>query len=115
MKMDFMFITTGGGPGVEAFPADAVGEPLARLPRGASGRVVSVDVSAPDRERLEVMGLCQGRIVQVVQPGDPMIVRVLGTRIGLAGALAEGVRVQPEAPLPGSTATSSTSVGCTTP
>ena len=99
---------------MEPFPAGAVGEPLARLPRGASGRVVSVDVSAPDRERLEVMGLCQGRVVQVVQPGDPMIVRVLGTRIGLAGALAEGVRVQPEAPLPGSTPTSSTSVGCTT-
>jgi Fe2+ transport system protein FeoA len=41
------------------------------------------------------MGLCAGRTVEVVQRGDPMIVRVLGTRIGLAAALAAAVRVDP--------------------
>jgi hypothetical protein len=32
----------------------------------------------------------------VVQAGDPMIVRVLGTRIGLAGVLARAVQVEME-------------------
>jgi ferrous iron transport protein A len=66
---------------------------LASLPLGASARVVNLEVDGLDRERLEVMGLCAGRTVEVVKTGDPMIVRVLGTRIGLAGRLAATVRV----------------------
>jgi Fe2+ transport system protein FeoA len=65
-------------------------EPLAALPVGSRGRIASVDASAVDLERLEVMGLCEGRLVPVVKQGSPMIVRVLGTRIGLAAALATG-------------------------
>jgi Fe2+ transport system protein FeoA len=66
---------------------------------GGYGRVVFVDVSAPDLERLEVMGLCTGRMVHVVKSGDPMIVRVLGTRIGLAAALAARVHLEAETSL----------------
>jgi Fe2+ transport system protein FeoA len=67
---------------------------LQSLPPGASARVVDLEVDGLDRERLEVMGLCAGRAVEVVKAGDPMIVRVLGTRIGLAGRLAAAVRVR---------------------
>ncbi|HXK10779.1 MAG TPA: FeoA family protein [Vicinamibacteria bacterium] len=74
---------------------------LAGLPAGTGGRVVAVEVPPGDRERLEVMGLCHGREVQVVRGGDPMIVRVLGTRIGIAAALARGVRVETGADVPG--------------
>ena len=63
--------------------------PLADMPRGATGRIAVIDVDEQaDLQRLELMGLCAGRTVEVVQPGDPMIVRVLGTRIGLARSLA---------------------------
>ena len=79
-------------PGLDL--ADA--RPLSDLPAGACGRVVSVDLAAADRERLEVMGLCSGRTLFVVKAGDPLIVRVLGSRIGLAAALAAGVRVRLE-------------------
>ena len=89
MKMSFMFIE---------------GAPLSGLPAGTGGRVVAVEAPPGDRERLEVMGLCHGRAVQVVKGGDPMIVRVLGTRIGIAAALAQGVRVETEAGDPGPTA-----------
>jgi Fe2+ transport system protein FeoA len=67
---------------------------LLSLPRGASARVTALEVDGLDRERLEVMGLCAGRTVEIVKTGDPMIVRVLGTRIGLAGRLAATVRVR---------------------
>jgi Fe2+ transport system protein FeoA len=95
MKMGFMFDMTGEGLGR---PGDAYEQPLAALPAGGCGRVVSVELSTVDLERLEVMGLCAGRLVSVIKPGDPMIVRVLGTRIGLAATLARSVRVRPEAP-----------------
>lgn len=68
-------------------------ERLADLSEGACGRILSVEASGLDVERLEVMGLCEGRLVQVVKQGDPMIVRVFATRIGVAGSLARTVRV----------------------
>jgi Fe2+ transport system protein FeoA len=94
VKMGFMFrIDDHRG---QALPGGAFTLPLSGLPVGACGRVVSVDVSAVDLERLEVMGLCAGRMVCVIKEGDPMIVRVLGTRIGLAAALAARVHLRPE-------------------
>ena len=75
-------------------PSSARPELLADLPEGACGRILSVEASALDLERLEVMGLCEGRMVQVIKPGNPMIVRALGTRIGLAATLAGAVRVR---------------------
>jgi Fe2+ transport system protein FeoA len=90
MKSGFMFEPPGD--------ADDLERPSLRsLPRGARGRVELVEADGLDRERLEVMGLCPGRTVEVVQAGDPMIVRVLGTRIGLAGSLAATIRVRVEA------------------
>jgi Fe2+ transport system protein FeoA len=87
--------------------------PLSELPVGACGRVVSVELSAVDRERLEVMGLCSGRTLRVVKAGDPLIVRVLGSRIGLAAALAAGVRVRLETSPPTPTGEARGSTGCT--
>lgn len=71
--------------------------PLDRLPAGSGGVIAEIDVAAADLARLQVMGLCPGRLVQVVKGGDPLIVRVLGTRIGLAAALATFVYVRPAA------------------
>jgi Fe2+ transport system protein FeoA len=60
---------------------------------GLPARIVALEASAEDQARLEAMGLCVGRTVEVVQCGDPMIVRVLGTRIGIAAVLAAAVRL----------------------
>lgn len=40
------------------------------------------------------MGICVGRTVQVTSVGNPLIVKVLGSRVGLAGALAACVSVE---------------------
>jgi Fe2+ transport system protein FeoA len=67
---------------------------LPRLPEGVPARIVRVEAEPPDRERLELVGLCAGRRVEVVQAGDPVIVRVFGTRIGLAAVLARTILVE---------------------
>jgi len=54
-----------------------------------------VQADADDAARLKAMGLCAGRRVQLVQRGDPMILRALGIRIGLSRRLAERVLVEP--------------------
>lgn len=69
---------------------------LAAAPPGIPAKISAVQTGFADLERLEVMGLCVGRTVEVVKAGDPMIVRVLGTRIGLAAVLARAIRVEAE-------------------
>jgi Fe2+ transport system protein FeoA len=39
------------------------------------------------------MGLCQGRLVEVLSSGDAWIVRVLGSRVGISRRLAAAVLV----------------------
>ena len=55
------------------------------------------DIEAPDAEmeRLMTMGVCRGRTVELIMSGDPLILRVFGTRIGLSARLAERVTVEP--------------------
>jgi Fe2+ transport system protein FeoA len=69
--------------------------PLPQLPRDAVACVVDLDVRGEDATRLKAMGICVGRQVQLVRAGDPLIVRILGTRIGLSERLAAGVTVEP--------------------
>lgn len=70
------------------------GVPLDALAVATTARIVGVSARGDERTRLEAMGLCAGRLVEVVRAGDPMIVRVLRTRIGLAAALAARVQVE---------------------
>jgi len=42
-------------------------------------------------ERLMAMGLCTGREVEVVRQGNPLILRVLGARIGVSERVARQV------------------------
>ena len=43
--------------------------------------------------RLKRMGICGGRHITIMQSGDPMILRVVGARIGLSRELATTVIV----------------------
>ncbi|MCA9239450.1 MAG: ferrous iron transport protein A [Planctomycetales bacterium] len=69
-------------------------QPLALLRRGQAGVVRQVTVDPADSGRLKSMGICVGRTVQVTTVGNPLIVKVLGSRVGLAGALASCVTVE---------------------
>lgn len=46
------------------------------------------------------MGVCLGRRLHVIKAGDPMIVSVMGTRLGIAGRLARHVFLRPDDGVP---------------
>ena len=60
-----------------------------------SGQVVceSLTGEGPEVVRLKRMGICSGRRIDVIQTGDPMILGVVGTRLGISRKLASRVLV----------------------
>ena len=59
------------------------------------GLVAAVQAGEYEIERLKSMGVCVGRRLMLVRSGDPMIVKVLGSRIGISARLARSVMVIP--------------------
>jgi len=68
---------------------------LDKIPPDRCGIVRSVRAGELELDRLKSMGVCEGRKVMMIKSGDPMIVRVLGSRIGISARLAHRVFVQP--------------------
>ena len=71
------------------------GKSLLDLPKNAVCAVHAVDASEEHTLRLAGLGLTAGREVRIVKRGEPTIVQVYGTRIGIAKSLARGIRVAP--------------------
>ncbi len=67
--------------------------PLPKLAPMACAAVSRIDASDADIDRLKAMGVCIGRKVELVQAGDPLILRVLGSRLGVSARLAQQVYV----------------------
>jgi Fe2+ transport system protein FeoA len=59
------------------------------------GVVQEVEAPDGDLERLMAMGVCGGRTVELVQLGDPLILKVYGTRVGVSSRLAAKIKVLP--------------------
>jgi Fe2+ transport system protein FeoA len=57
--------------------------------------VAAVRAGEEEVDRLKSMGLCVGRRLMLIRAGDPMIVKVLGSRIGISARLAQQVMVLP--------------------
>lgn len=72
--------------------------PLDDLQLGQCGLVRRLDLNDSDDKRLRTIGICPGRRVWLMRRGDPMVLKVMGTRIGLAAVLAERVTVEVCAP-----------------
>ena len=68
--------------------------PLSRLERGACGRVLQRLGTEDDRELLAAMGLAAGRELRVCRTGEPVIVQVGSTRLGLPASVAARVLVR---------------------
>lgn len=66
---------------------------LSQLPPHAVARVAEVRAEADDAVRLKSLGICVGRRLQLVKSGDPLVVRVVGSRVGISARLADGVFV----------------------
>ncbi len=56
--------------------------------------VRQIESQSEDIQRLKTLGICLGRRVEVVKCGDPLIVRVFGSRIGLSAELASNVLME---------------------
>lgn len=52
-----------------------------------------VEASDDDMRRLMSMGICAGRRIELIQHGDPMIIKVFGSRLGVSRRLANRVLV----------------------
>lgn len=59
------------------------------------GEIIDIHVPDQEKQRMMSMGVCPGRAVELVLRGDPLIIRVFGTRIGLSARLADNILVEP--------------------
>lgn len=71
---------------------------LDEVPSGWHGVVHRVEGADVALERLMAMGLCEGREVEVVRRGNPLVVRFLGSRVGVSKRLARQIQVAPRGP-----------------
>lgn len=68
-------------------------QPLTRFQAGQCGVITELG-EGKTSSRLQSMGICLGRTVEVVKTGNPLILKVYGTRIGLSGRLASQIWLQ---------------------
>jgi Fe2+ transport system protein FeoA len=66
---------------------------LNELPSGARAVVCRIEAVDEAMQRLMAMGLCVGRAIEIVRQGNPLILRILGARIGVSNRLARHVVV----------------------
>jgi Fe2+ transport system protein FeoA len=69
--------------------------PLTSLEVDASARFLDADLDAEARDLLRALGLTGGTELRVCQQGEPCIVSVRATRIGIANRVARAIRVAP--------------------
>ena len=72
--------------------------PLSALAPGTRARVLSNQLTVDDCALLRALGLTDRCLVRVCKAGEPCIVQVRTTRIGLARSVADGIMVLPENP-----------------
>jgi Fe2+ transport system protein FeoA len=71
--------------------------PLTQLRAGSIARLHSADLAQDDCALLKALGLTDRCLLRVCKSGEPCIVEVKATRIGLSRTLARGLFVVPEA------------------
>ena len=72
--------------------------PLAQLASGQRCRVAAMNVNPAEAQLLEAMGLTNHCELCVCRPGEPCIIRINCTRLGLAGTLDRRILVRQLSP-----------------
>ncbi len=67
---------------------------LDELPPRVCSVVRSIATDDEDTQRLKTLGVCVGRRVEVVRTGNPLILKIFGSRLGVSAELAARVRVE---------------------
>jgi Fe2+ transport system protein FeoA len=76
-------------------PTDTV--PLSRLKEGQRGRLHSANLPCEDCDLLNAMGMTEACEIRVCQRGNPCIVQVNTTRLGLSRSMASNIFVTVQA------------------
>lgn len=71
--------------------------PLSQLGSGAVARLQAANLANGDSALLRALGLTARSLIRVCKAGDPCIVQVRTTRIGLSREVAKSILVIPEA------------------
>lgn len=67
---------------------------LDALPPRVCAVVREIATDDEDTHRLKTLGVCVGRRVELVRTGDPLILKVFGSRLGVSAELAARVFVE---------------------
>lgn len=67
--------------------------PLTELPAQMAACIDTVEASTSVRAKLEGLGICAGRRIRLIKKGDPYLVGVYGSCVGLSPVIASCVRV----------------------
>ena len=67
---------------------------LAALKPHVCAVVRSIETEDDEMQRLKTLGICIGRQLEVVRSGDPFVVRVFGSRLGISASLGERVLME---------------------
>ena len=67
---------------------------LSQIASGEQVTICRIEENDHAMDRLKAMGLCLGRQVEVVLQGNPLVIRLLGARIGVSGCLAKRILVE---------------------
>lgn len=67
---------------------------LDQLPPRVCAVVRNIETDDEEMQRLKTLGVCLGRRVELVKGGDPLILKIFGSRLGLSAGLATHVQVE---------------------
>jgi Fe2+ transport system protein FeoA len=67
---------------------------LDELPPRVCAVVRSISTDDEETRRLKTLGVCVGRRVELVRTGNPLILKIFGSRLGIAAELAARVKVE---------------------
>ncbi len=79
------------GPRARSLGLDVI--QLSKLPAGAEATIVGAELPPCDAALLDAMGLAEQSPLLVVRQGEPCIVQVRGTRVGLTAPIANRILV----------------------
>ena len=68
--------------------------PLTSLPVDATARLRYADIDAEAHDLLRGLGLTDGSLLRVCKQGEPCVVQVRATRIGITSRVARAIRVE---------------------
>ena len=77
-------------------PEKPVSVPLTTLPNGSHATVQHRDLGGDDCELLGAMGLTDRCRLKICRVGEPCIIQVAATRLGLSSEMARKIFVRPD-------------------